>query len=431
MVIESLKSLFTGQRQRVGNFLSSVVFKVLTSLIYLIAIPLFIRSKGESSYAIVAIFLTIHGFISLLDAGFSYALGYRYTRALATSNPDREFIFDSGFSFYVMICGLIAVGTLFSVEQISMFIFGSIDFKFEVFVFVSSIMLLVLSSYFVVGLQAHEKLFHINLNRFLLDLTKGTGLLLIIYFNSENSNFVYYLFVGSILKLGMDYYFFSSIQPFHPKIDLNQLKANLKIGWVSIITSVLSFAFVMGDKILVIQKISKDIFGSYSFAVDLNARAYFMIYAVFSTVYPIMLKAEATGRDMKKVLLVSLAGIFVVTCIYYLPLFVFAKYIVDFFVDKNLNSVVVDLIRIFSIAAVGYMVFGLTETYLNSVGKAKYVLFCYLTGVSVFFLMITQMIDSHGVVGAAISFAVVNLLLALFGLCFSIFHFNLNKKEAA
>lgn len=431
MVIESIKGLIINHRQRVGNLLSSIVFKILTSLVYLIAIPVFIRTRGESSYAIIAIFLTIHGFIALLDAGFSYALGYRYTRALAKSDPERHFIFDSGFSFYALLCAVIGVTGYFFLERISLFIFGSGIFHFEVYIFLISIMFLVLSSYFVIGLQAHEKLFHMNLDRFVLDLTKGLGLLIIIQIKTANTTFVYFLLVGSLLKLVMDFYFFTRIHSFRPRLSMEQLKANLKIGWVSIITSILSFVLVMGDKVFVIEKISKDIFGSYSFAVDLNARAYFLIYAVFSTVYPIMIKAEATGRSMKKVLLLSFFGILGVTCIYYLPLFIFAKEIVKFFVDKNLNPIVITLIRIFGIAAVGYMVFGLTEIYLNSVGRAKYVLLCYIGAVVIFFFMISKMIESQGVVGAAITFASVNCFLALFGIIFSVIHFKSTKKSIA
>ncbi len=427
MVIEFLQP-YLKKSDRRDNIIFSVFYKITTTLMYLIAIPLFIRARGEKEYSIIAIFLLIHGFVALIDAGFSYALGLRYMRAIATKNSIAKYIIDRGFSFYLSIAGIIFLLSIIYSKSMSNYFFLSPDHAVEMILYGLSISFLVMSSYFVVVLQAQEKISRINLHRFILDAVKSAGLLFVLFLSLNSHNYIYFVFTGSVLKLYLDYKSFSKITDFNPTFDYQELKNNFQLGWMSMIISVLSLLLFAGDKLLVIQKLSKDNFGSYSFAFDLNVRAYFLIYAVYSTIYPVLIKKHATQENVGRILLFGLVSIFSISIFYYLPLSFFSSEIVTFFVDKNLSADTYVLIRIFSLAAIAYMVFGLTETYLNSLGYPHMVLFSYAIGTITFFSSAFYLVENYQAMGGAYTFLAANLALCITGVVFSLLvYFKLFK----
>lgn len=400
--------------KRFQSVVATAFFKAMSSLLFLVAIPFSITHLGESVYGVVAFFLTMHGYVSLLDTGFSYVVGLRYTRALVISESDGNKIISESMPIYIILAVIGLVVFAFLSKEISHAFFGTSAYSLSVALFGLVLALTVVDSIAVVILVAHEMLVRVSFHRFLLDLFKVVGLFVVAGFGLGVDSILIFLILAGVVKLVFDYLCVIKLGVrFCPKINFDEIRLNFLMAWPAITMAGLSLLMSMIDKFLVSGKLSSEAYASYSFAMDLTTRSYFLMYALAGTLYPVFIKKHASGESMKSLLKVWVMALTAIGVFYYLPLGWFAYPIVSFLVDAEFAEKSYALIRVCGLSAIFYLAFNIFENFLNSAGKIKWVMVSYLSGLGVFFLVHAKLMSDYGSYGVAWAVAIMFLTMLI------------------
>ncbi len=388
------------------NVSTSVVTKLLSSILFIVIVPFAIANIGEAKYGIVAFFLTMNGYVSLLDTGFSYAFGLRYAQALATE-PDRApKVVEGSLPIYLFLSFIGFVAIWLNRGYISQLLFGSEVYRDAMVVFGLSLGVTVLDSFFVVIIQAHNNIKWISLNRFGLDVVKIVFLVILILFNYAPEFIVWGLLLGSLIKLALDIHIANRLCPlFQLKIDFSpkEFKQNIRLSWAAIGVAIASLFLSMIDKTLINSKFSSEVFASYSFSFDLTSKSYFLMYAIVGSSYPTLMRRIAKGDSIKDILKLNLLGLSVISFGYYLPLVLFGKSILTIITNPDFAERTAQILPYSTLAAVLYLTFNIFENILNARGHIVSVLVIYLAGVVSLVLAVQILIPRYGVTGAALS----------------------------
>lgn len=412
------------------NIYISLVFKILTSILFLILVPYAIRSLGAEKYGIAAFFLTMHGYVSLLDSGFTYALGLQYTQKLVHSESEARDVFYSAVPVYLLLSLLAFLGFAIFRKDISQLAFASQNYSFEMFLFGFVLALSALDSMLSTVLQAHEKINLIATGRFLLDLVKVAGVALMGYMQFEPQTIIYFILLSVITKIIFDLFYFSKLLPeFKVKMDWGKTRDMLKLALPSVGIALCSLFMSMMDKFLVSGKISATAFTSYSFAYDLTTKAYFLVYAVTSVIYPKLIKNHSQGHSRSHLLKIQFLAVLLMALAYYLPLSLFAVPISSFLIGQELSVTTGILIQLCSLSAVLYLSFTVLESYLVSTGSVFKTLAVYVLGIFSFKLLLDYFIEKYQLIGVSLAVSSMFIIMILFGLILVLF--TRKKQKAA
>lgn len=398
------------------NIYISLIFKILTSFLFLILVPYAIRSLGAEKYGIAAFFLTMHGYVSLLDSGFTYALGLQYTQKLVHSEKDARDVFYSAVPVYLLLSLFAFLGFAVFRKEISILAFNTDTYSFEMFLFGFVLALSTLDSMLSTVLQAHEKINLIATGRFLLDLVKVVGVALMGYMQFAPQSIVYFILLSVVTKIIFDlFYFFKLLPEFKVKLDWLKTRAMLKLALPSVGIALCSLFMSMMDKFLVSGKISATAFTSYSFAYDLTTKAYFLVYAVTSVIYPKLIKNHSQGHSRSHLLKIQLLAVLLMTLGYYLPLSVLAVPISSFLIGEELSATTGILIQLCSVSAVLYLSFTVLESYLVSTGSVFKTLAIYILGIISFKLFLDYFIEKYQLIGVSLAVSSMFIIMILSG----------------
>lgn len=413
------------------NVYISLFFKILTSLMFLIMVPFSIRTMGAAQYGITAFFLTMHGSVSLLDSGFTYALGLLYTRRLVHDSESAKNVFFSAVPIYLFLALFaVFVFTLYK-EKLSQLAFNTDAFSMEMFIFGFVLALTTIDSMVGTVLQAHEKINLIATGRFLLDLVKVAGVAFMALSGAAPGAIIWFILISIIVKLIFDsFYLFKIIPSINIKIILNkidyaEIKQLLKFALPSVGIAICSLANSMLDKFLVSGKISSSAFTSYSFAVDLTSKSYFLMYAITNVVYPKLIKSHSLGQSPSKLIKIQSLSLVVICLIYYIPLSFFSSQITTLLIGKELVEPTATLIKLCSLSAVMYLCFTLVETYLYTTGSTLKCLLVYIIGIFSFIFLLDYFLKYYQIYGAAIAVSLMFLIMIVSSLLLILF----NKKK--
>lgn len=399
------------------NVYLSLAFKILTSVMFLILVPFAIRSLGPEKYGIAAFFLTMHGYVSLLDSGFTYALGLQYTQMLTQNEKDARDIFYSAVPIYLILSLLALLMITIFRREISVLAFNTESYSFDMFIFGIVLSLSTLDSMFSAVLQAHEKINLIASGRFLLDLVKVAGVALMGIFQLNPEYIIYFILLSVIIKLVYDLVCAKRLlRQIVIKVDLVIIRNMLKLALPTMGISLCSLYMSMMDKFLVSGRISSTAFTSYSFAYDLTTKAYFLVYAVTSVIYPKLIKTHSQGQSRSHLLKIQFLSVILMAISYYLPLSLFSQYIAETLIGKELSETTATLIRLCSISAILYLIFTVLESYLNSTGSVLKTLSVYLTGILSYKLLLNFYIDRYQLFGVSLAVSSMMLVMIFAGL---------------
>lgn len=406
----------------------SLFCKILTSFMFLAAVPFAIRKMGAAEYGITAFFLTMHASVGLLDSGFTYALGLRYTRRLVHDRKEADSIFFSAVPIYLTLAALALAAFVVFNRQLSIWAFSSEAYATEMLIFGLVLSLTTIDSLIGTVLQAHEKINQITLGRFLLDIVKVVGVILLALNFSDAKSIIWYILLSTIVKLIYNYFYFSKIIP-HIKYILNidEIVYTLKFAFPSVAIAVVSLLSTMIDKFLVSGKISTSAFTSYSFAVDLTTKSYFLMYAVINVIYPKLIKSHSLGKSSMKLFLIHLFALLGICAIYYLPLAIFSEQITLFLIGQELVEPTSSLIKICSAAAVMYLFYTIIETYLYTRGQIAKSLFVHAAGLLSFIFLLDVLVGRYDLYGVAIATLLMHVIKIILG---SIMLYISRKKMA-
>lgn len=394
------------------NVYISVFLKILTSLMYLVLVPFAIRSIGADKYGIAAFFLTMHGYMSLLDSGFTYALGLQYTRKIVHDPDEAKKIFFSAIPIYLFLSAVGILLFLLFKDNLSQMAFNSTLYSKEMLLFGFIMAITVIDSMINTVLQAHEKINLIASGRFLLDLVKVAGVMMLGLTHMAPELIVWFILLSVAVKLIYNFYFFKKII-LQIKIifELKAILETFKLALPSVAIAVCSLFMSMLDKFLVSGKISTGAFTSYSFAIDLTTKAYFLMYAVTTVIYPKLIKEHSQGNSLVKLVKVQLLALLLICFFYYIPLAVLSDFIVQVLLGQDLVQPTADLIKICSLSAVLYLFFSILESYLNSIGAVSKTLLVYITGIISFVFLLDFFLQRYQLFGVAIAVSTMFLVM--------------------
>jgi PST family polysaccharide transporter len=399
------------------NIYISLIFKILTSLLFLILVPYAIRSLGAEKYGIAAFFLTMHGYVSLLDSGFTYALGLQYTQKLVHNQSDARDVFYSAVPVYLLLSIIAFLSFAVFRKEISILAFNTEIYSFEMFLFGFVIAFSTLDSMLSTVLQAHEKINLIATGRFLLDLVKVAGVALMGYMQFAPEAIVYFIILSVLVKIIFDLFYFLKLLPeFKIKLDWLKTRAMLKLALPSVGIALCSLFMSMMDKFLVSGKISATAFTSYSFAYDLTTKAYFLVYAVTSVIYPKLIKNHSQGHSRSHLLKIQFLAVLLMALVYYLPLSLFAEPISSFLIGPELSATTGVLIQLCSLSAILYLCFTVLESYLVTTGSVFKTLSVYILGIISFKLFLDYFIEKYQLIGVSLAVSSMFTIMILFGL---------------
>ena len=404
------------------NVYISLFFKVCTSLMFLVLIPYSIRHMGAEKYGIAAFFLTMHGYVSLLDSGFTYALGLNYTRALTIDSDEAARVFASAFPIYgILAVFAVAVFSLFK-NKLSTLAFGTEIYSFEMCIFGFVLAISAVDSMLVSVIQAHEKIYLIATGRFLLDLLKVGGVTMMALTGLEPGRLVWFILFSVVTKFIFDFYYFRKLMPkLIFRIEKKIMNKILLLAIPSVAIAMCSLFLSMADKFLVSGKISASAFTSYSFAMDITTKAYFLMYAVSSVVYPKMIKSNSANQSSTRFIKIQLVALMGIIGIFYLPLAVFSDFITVTLLGPSFLNPTSNLIKLCAFSAVLYLVFSIIESYFNALGAVKKSLSLYIVGIFVFTTLLSFWFERYQVYGAVISVIGMYCAMIFGGLAMIIF----------
>lgn len=405
------------------NVYISLFFKILTSLMFLVMVPFSIRTMGAETYGIAAFFLTMHGSVSLLDSGFTYALGLQYTRRLVHDQESAKDVFFSAIPIYLTLAFLALIGFILFKEKLSLLAFNTEAYSGEMLVFGFILALTTLDSMLGTVLQAHEKINLIATGRFLLDLVKVAGVTIMAVGKLSPSSIVWFILFSSVVKILFDLFYFLKIIP-QIRIHLNipEIRLLLRFALPSVAIAVCSLLISMLDKFLVSGKISSSAFTSYSFAYDLTTKAYFLMYAITSVVYPKLIKSHSLGLNPAKLIKIQFLSLIVIILSYYLPLAIFSSQITSLLLGESLLEPTSKLIKLCCISSVMYLCYSIVETYLNTTGAVLKNLLVYLIGIFSFVLFLDFFVQEYQLYGVPL--AVIAMFFVMIAAALSLIAFQ-------
>lgn len=421
--VNSLKSIAA------RNAALSVFLKVVTSLLFLIMVPLSIRTIGPDQYGVAAFFLTMQGSVSLLDSGFSYALGLLYTRRLVHDETQAKDILYAAVPVYLTLALFAFVVFCIFASDLSLLAFNTEVYKKEMMIFGLVLALTVLDSMLGTVLHAHEKIQLLVTGRFLLDLVKVAGLGYLILSRASASNIIWFILLSTVVKLIFDLICFRKIiSVIRIRFDRRQISQILRYAIPSVGIAVCSLMNSMWDKFLVSGEISSSVFTSYSFAVDLTTKSYFLMYAITTVVYPKLIKTHSRGQNPFELIKVQIISLLAIGLCYYLPLSVFSADIIRLLIGEQFVATTGVLVRLCSLSAVMYLAFTIVETYLYTTGSILWCLGVYVFGILVFLscLHYLMFVRDLQVYGAPLAVAFMFLVMIVSGVAVILY----KKKQA-
>lgn len=386
----------------------SVLFsKITIYFLYFVAIPPFIQAHGQGAYGTVAFFLTMIGYTVLLENGLSYAVTWRYTRALAQDKLQPEKIIRAAVPLYSLLALMPILILGINADNISILIWNKLDYSSEIRLLGFAVAFLILDALPASVLQSHNKLVILNINRLIVDVIRVLALFVAIFVGDPLYTVISFFLVSSIVKLGLDCLFCfkesSSTKIFSPLLSWDEILANARIAPLMFVVAGLSLTISLYDKIVIARLLPEADYAFYAFASDICTKAYMIFFAFSSTAYNTLIRHYATSTSLRGMMYAYLGALVVMALLYYLPLSVIGWIPITHFLGANFAAHVMPLIQIMSVAAILYLGFTVFEANLNAKGSIFSVLISYIGGLVTLLIVSPYMVATYSSLGMGIS----------------------------
>lgn len=279
------------------NILANGLSYIWTTIISLAFVPLYIRSIGIESYALIGIFAMLQTWLSLLDMGFSPAVG-REMAKFSGQDSKKQHLLDLVRSIEVVFIGLAAfiiilvwlVSDWLATDWLKT---DSLDHETVALAFVAMS--------FVIALRTIENLYRSSL----LGLQKQVGLGVITsviatfravgaYFvlvnvsNSITAYFYWQVFASIISLVISSYYLYSLIgmKNMSGKFSWTALKSLWGFGTGVTLIAISGLVLSQVDKLIITKLISLREFGYYSLAYLVANTTRTIVQPIYEAVYP-------------------------------------------------------------------------------------------------------------------------------------------------
>ncbi len=184
-----------------------------------------------------------------------------------------------------------------------------------------------------------------------------------------------------------------------PIFDLSEVKLNVAFGWSVMIALVVSILTSSIDKIFVLKQFDPAVLAHYSLAADLHAKMYFLLYAINTSVYTLIIRSKASNERSLRLLQVSVFGVALILIGYYLPLVVFAPQILSWWISPEFSGEASFYVRVMFANTVLYLFVAIAHNMVQASGYGRKILISNFLGLIGFVICLGFLPQMFGILG--------------------------------
>lgn len=410
-----LYNLVIDKREHVFNFTSFLVSRGISLALFAVTLPYFLNRVGEQAYGVVAMLFLLYAYPHVLDLGMGYSLNFRLGRAVARGIRRVHSVVRCSVPYYLGLALLIGCGMFLGGAYASTVLLGTGRYG-ELFQWMGVGMAFsVLSVPCTAIMQAHNRVYWVNFSRLFLDVIRSGALVVTVMTGGKLEYLVLIIVAGSAGKLVLDLFLAAKLLGgYHwipPRFVRKELAFNVSFGLPATLSLVLSMLMVSADKIYIGRYFSLDILACYSVAADLHAKAFFLVWAVNESLYMVLLRRRTRGIETESVTWLSLGAVFLVFALYYVPLAVFSKDLIRFWISEKFAASTFSLVQWLLPSSLFYLVATVYEKLLQSRGKVRQIALGYFLAFATLVMALVMLPVDWGIYSVPLAYGLMNLVL--------------------
>lgn len=384
------------RREVLFNFATYFGPKIASLGIFAVIVPAALSALGKDRYAVLMTILLFVGFVPLLDTGISYALTYRYSRALRRDRRAGISLLQEHWKVYI----LVAVGLFLLAPFAFFWLFHSARSQFGDELMTSAaagavaVFFMLLSGYYRAILVASGKSYVMNIIDFVSDLLRGVaiGVGATLYRNLGVTMAliavafaVRWILMGGAAKrlLGLGAVIYKG------RMRVRSMRLSARIGVPFALSALLTVVFGALDKAVIARMKSLSDLAVYSLSYDITTKGWMLVWAINSALLPVLMRMGHAGEKSKIARLFTYTWISVaaVAFLVYLPLNLFQPQLVGWWVGEQMATDTRSYIAMFSLASLFYFVVCVFYNFFQAAGRVMVIAKAYFIGL-VFYLSV-------------------------------------------
>jgi O-antigen/teichoic acid export membrane protein len=403
--LDWLLAQLRGKGQHVRNVSSYFVARVVTSALYIVVLPLFLKHQGNAAYGTLGMALVVFSYVSVLDLSIGYPVSLRLSRALARNSPRAGLVLRHAAPLFLAVA--VVVGTLLYMSSAEITRLFELDPRYVVLFRLLAVAsgFIIGSSYFCAVLQAHNRVDWINYSRLILDFSRAAGLALGAFTGVTVALAV--VVVGCIGKAAAEFHLAKilagGVGAFRPALNWRSTRAMWGLGAPMAILVVSGMILTSADRIYVDRAFGQAALAHYTVGADLCSKAYFIVWAITGSIYTTYVKRHATRVVTDNLVKISFYVVAAVSILIYAPIFLAARQILTLWISADFARASSMVLKLWALNAVLYLLTCVYHTALQGQGRSRILAGGGVAGVVVLVLALALMPRGSGINGAALA----------------------------
>lgn len=377
-------------------------------------IPVLIKELGDSKFGLLTLIWAVVGYFGLFDLGLGRALTQQLAVAFTEKSYHRVGPLLSTAMLLMMVLGIIAsiimaLAAPWAVSEISL-VPDRNEAVFAAWIMATSMPMIVMTSGFRGVLEAQSLFGIINLIRLPMGLFTFLAPLLVILMGS-----VSLVWIASVLVLGRViaciFYAYFSIASLPQdcrviKIKWSMLKPLCTSGGWMTVSNIISPLMSYIDRFVVAAMLSTSAVAYYATPQEIVTKLWVIPGALTACLFPKFSSyfSEASN-DFNKLYFGSIIGLAALLIVPVLILSFAADSILSWWISSEFAANASPVLAILSWGMFIGCLASIPFTVLQSAGKAKFTAILHLIELPFFAIMLYLLIESHGLIGAAIAWS--------------------------
>jgi O-antigen/teichoic acid export membrane protein len=399
--------------QHARNLLSQFLSRVIALASFAGSLPFFIHRQGPASYGILALLLSIYSFLILLDLGVSYSVGLRVGRSLARGDGRASAIFLQAAPLAVLLGTVVFLLLEGTAKPISVFLYGSPVYAAALRIFGVTVGIYIISSTPAAVVQIYHRVDWFNYSRLIVDIAKAAALIIGGLSKNPIETAMWVLAGGASMKCAVDVimavHLLGRLTPIKFRLRQLDVRTNLGLGLPMSAAGLASIALTSGDRILVSRLFGPAALANYSLAVDICSKAYFLVWAITGTVYPLVVRHAASRRDVSSYRRIGLLSVLIVGILIYLPIALFARRAISWWLGPEMGRGAGLVTSVWALVAVAFLLTSVLQYQLQAKGRPVLLLVVNFGGIGILLLGAYFLPRAYGILAIAALMGIVYL----------------------
>ena len=385
------------RREIALNFTTYIGPKIASLAIFAAIVPAALHSLGKDRYAILMTILLFVGFVPLLDTGISYALTFRYSRALQRDRRGGVLLLREHWKVYFAAgigIGVIAPFVFFWLFNSTRIQFGS-ELKVTAIAGAAAVFFMLLSGFYRAILIAKGKSHVMNIIDFVSDVLRGVaiGIGASLYRNLGITMIlialafaVRWILMSRVTKRFVN----TGVRVFKTHIRTRSMRASANIGVPFAFSALLTIVFGALDKAIITRIQSLSELANYSLSYDITTKGWVLVWAINGAFLPVLMRMGHAGEDSQIVRIFSYSWISVIATalMVYVPLNLFEPQLVGWWVGEKMATDTRAYIAMFSVASLFYFAVCVFYNFFQATGRVMLIAKAYFIGLLFYLLVI-------------------------------------------